>query len=64
MNWNLRIICFHGRNRKPAEVPGGRIDTHPDNTVMQNMLAREGFVHRGTIYVREDNDLRMAFERI
>ena len=46
------------------KCPHLRIDTHPDNTVMQKMLVREGFVHRGTIYVREDNNPRMAFERI
>lgn len=46
------------------QCPHLRIDTHSDNTVMQKMLAGEGFVHRGTIYVREDNDPRMAFERV
>ena len=39
-----------------------RIDTHGDNVVMQNMLRGEGFSYRGTIYVHEDNDPRMAFE--
>ena len=39
-----------------------RIDTHNDNIVMQNMLKKEGFSHRGTIYVYEDHDPRMAFE--
>lgn len=40
-----------------------RIDTHSDNVVMQNLLRKLGFVHCGTIYVREDNDPRMAFEK-
>ena len=40
-----------------------RIDTHGDNTVMQNLLQKLGFVHCGTIYVEEDNDPRLAFEK-
>ena len=40
-----------------------RIDTHGDNTVMQNLLKKLGFVHCGTIYVREDKDPRLAFEK-
>ena len=40
-----------------------RIDTHGDNRVMQNLLTKLGFVHCGTIYVREDRDPRLAFEK-
>ena len=40
-----------------------RIDTHPDNRVMQHLLQKLGFVHCGTIYVVEDNDPRLAFEK-
>ncbi len=40
-----------------------RIDTHGDNTVMQSLLAKLGFVHCGTIYVYEDNDPRLAYEK-
>ena len=41
-----------------------RIDTHGDNTVMQHLLKKLGFVHCGTIYVEEDNYPRLAFEKI
>ncbi|MBO6240596.1 MAG: GNAT family N-acetyltransferase [Butyrivibrio sp.] len=41
-----------------------RIDTHSDNIVMQNMLKKLGFSYCGTIYVHEDNDPRMAFEKV
>lgn len=41
-----------------------RIDTHADNRVMQNLLTKLGFVHCGTIYVHEDNDPRLAFEKL
>ena len=41
-----------------------RIDTHSDNTVMQNLVRKLGFVHRGTIYVEEDDFPRLAFEKI
>ena len=40
-----------------------RIDTHGDNIVMQNLLKKLGFNHRGTIYVEEDNYPRLAFEK-
>lgn len=41
-----------------------RIDTHSDNVVMQNLLRKLGFVHCGTIFVHEDNDPRLAFEKL
>ena len=40
-----------------------RIDTHGDNVVMQSLLRKLGFVHCGTIYVYEDRDPRLAFEK-
>lgn len=47
------------------EQAGGhlRIDTHKDNIVMQKLLAKNGFVYRGIIYV-EDGTSRMAYEKI
>ena len=33
-----------------------RIDTHGDNTVMQNLVKKAGFTRCGTIYVVEDHD--------
>ena len=39
-----------------------RIDTHPDNTVMQGLLRKLGFRQRGIIHVTEDNDPRYAFD--
>ena len=41
-----------------------RVDTHGDNVVMQNLLRKHGFEHRGTIYVAEDDYPRLAFERL
>ena len=40
-----------------------RIDTHGDNKVMQTLLSKLGFTHRGTIYVEEDDMPRLAFEK-
>ncbi len=40
-----------------------RIDTHGDNYVMQGMLKKLGFTHCGTVYVEEDDDPRLAFEK-
>lgn len=41
-----------------------RVDTHGDNTVMQSLLAKLGFTHCGTIYVEEDDDPRLAYEKL
>lgn len=41
-----------------------RIDTHADNKVMQRTLEKLGFEKRGIIYVQEDNDPRIAFEKL
>ncbi len=38
-----------------------RIDTHSDNTVMQHLLIKHGFIKCGTIYL-ENGDPRIAFE--
>ncbi len=40
-----------------------RIDTHPDNRVMQNLLKKLGFEKRGIIHVKEDDDPRFAYEK-
>lgn len=40
-----------------------RVDTHKDNFVMQNLLAKMEFVHCGTIFVKQDNDPRLAYEK-
>lgn len=40
-----------------------RIDTHTDNKVMQALALRLGFVPCGTIYVVQDNDPRIAYEK-
>ncbi len=40
-----------------------RIDTHIDNTVMQKLVEKLGFTHCGTIYVKQDNYPRLAYEK-
>ncbi len=40
-----------------------RMDTHGDNIVMQNLLEKLGFERCGIIYVKKDNDPRIAYER-
>ncbi len=41
-----------------------RMDTHGDNRVMQNLLKKNGFVYCGIIHVEEDNDPRLAYEKL
>ncbi len=41
-----------------------RMDTHNDNIVMQNLLTKLGFRHCGTIYVYEDHNPRLAYEKL
>ncbi len=40
-----------------------RVDTHGDNKVMQRLLERLGFEYRGIIYVEEDDEPRLAYEK-
>ncbi len=40
-----------------------RIDTHGDNIVMQNLLAKMGFRYCGIVYVEEDRNPRLAYEK-
>ncbi|MDO5296769.1 MAG: hypothetical protein Q4F00_09075 [bacterium] len=41
-----------------------RIDTHGDNAAMQSLVKKLGFVYCGIIYVEQDNDPRLAYEKI
>lgn len=41
-----------------------RIDTHEDNKIMQNLLAKMGFRYCGIIYVEEDHNPRLAYEKL
>ena len=41
-----------------------RIDTHGDNLVMQNLLKKLGFTFCGTIFIEEDDDPRIAYEKV
>lgn len=41
-----------------------RIDTHPDNKVMQNLAAKHGFEYCGIIHVPQDSDPRFAYEKV
>lgn len=47
-----------------CQCPHLRVDTHADNTVMQNLLLSCGFKRCGIIYVQEDTDPRIAFEKV
>lgn len=40
-----------------------RIDTHRDNVIMQNLLAKNNFVKCGVIYL-EDGSERLAYQKI
>jgi hypothetical protein len=39
-----------------------KIDTHRDNTVMQNLLAKNGYTYCGIIYL-ESGDERLAYQK-
>lgn len=45
------------------QVKNVRIDTHDDNKTMQHLLAKNGFVHVGTIYI-EDGSPRIAYHLV
>ena len=54
-------FCF---NWASEQCPHLRADTHPDNTIMQNLLIRMGFEKRGIIHVIEDDYPRYAYEKL
>ena len=54
-------FCLHWAFERCGHL---RIDTHGDNQVMQRLLAKLGFQYRGVIYVEEDDDPRLAYEKI
>lgn len=39
-----------------------RIDTHPDNLVMQHIITSNGFEEKGTITMDEDKGVRLAYQ--
>lgn len=39
-----------------------RIDTHPDNHVMQHIILSNGFEEKGTITMDEDHGVRKAYQ--
>ena len=41
-----------------------RVDTHPENKVMQNLLSKLGFTKCGIIYVVQDPHPRLAYEKV
>lgn len=51
--------CFQWCFERYANV---RVDTHRDNTIMQNILKKYGFVYCGIIYVANGTP-RLAFQR-
>ena len=57
----IGAFCINWAYKKCKHV---RIDTHEDNKVMQNLLKKIGFTHCGTIYIKEDNYPRYAYEKI
>ena len=57
----IGAFCLNWALRQSGHI---RIDTHGDNKVMQKLLERLGFTHCGTIFVQEDKDPKLAYERI
>ncbi|WP_129045642.1 GNAT family N-acetyltransferase [Companilactobacillus metriopterae] len=44
--------------------PDVRIDTHPENLVMQHVITTNGFEERGTITMDEDHGIRKAYQLV
>ncbi len=61
--WNPNWDKFQELANNGHDI-GSHSDTHGDNMVMQKVLNSMGFTHTGIIYVEEDNDPRLAFEKI
>ena len=57
------MIIRHSEEKDFEQCGHIRIDTHTDNTVMQNLLEKLGYTKRGIIYVVEDNYPRFAYDK-
>lgn len=57
----IGTFCLNWAYRQRGHL---RIDTHGDNKVMQNLLVKLGFQYRGIIYVEEDHNPRLAYEKL
>ena len=60
---NVRGVGEYCLNWAFAQCPHLRVDTHADNLPMQRLLGKLGFTQRGIIYVREDHDPRLAYDK-
>ncbi len=54
-------FCLEWAFRKAGHL---RIDTHGDNKPMQHLLEKLGYTYCGIIHVEEDDDPRLAYEKI
>lgn len=54
-------FCLSWAYEKAGHI---RIDTHPDNKPMQNLLKKLGFQYCGITHVEADNDPRLGFEKL
>lgn len=61
---SVRGIGTHCLNWAYEQCHHLRIDTHFDNKVMQKLLTKLGFIRCGVIYVTEDHDPRIAYEKL
>lgn len=57
------IIDFCAEQARKAGKTSLRIDTHRGNLVMRRMLEKHGFVHCGTIFLKDGAE-RVAYEKI
>ena len=62
-NGECKGIMSEALNYCSKIVPNIRIDTHEDNSIMRHLLAKNGFVHCGTIYLLDGNP-RLAFQKV
>lgn len=56
----IGTFCLNWAFEKSGHL---KVDTHGDNAVMQSLLTRLGFEKAGIIYVVEDDDPRIAYEK-
>lgn len=60
---STQIIDFCARKARNAGKLSLRIDTHRGNLVMRRMLEKHGFVHCGTIFLKDGAE-RVAYEKV
>ena len=59
--WSRRFMMCAEEWARENSLPSIRIDTHPDNKIMQNLIASSGYTYCGDVIIESR---RLAYEKV